>query len=132
MSLRSVVLSSIGVTYRRGLDLNYRIYLYLYIHTTRDYKQLQHYRYSTFSVFTSRILATDLSQSHCHFKSHVESSCHSLIPFLALVLRLPTPKTRLNSIPLLPSSYPGRLASRNSTRLNYWSVLLRTVFCVLL
>jgi hypothetical protein len=33
-----------------------------------------------FSVFTSRILATDLSQSHCNFKSHVKSSCHSLIP----------------------------------------------------
>jgi hypothetical protein len=30
-------------------------------------------------------------------------------------LQLPIPKTRLNSIPLLPSSYPGRLASRNST-----------------
>jgi hypothetical protein len=24
-----------------------------------------------FSVFTSRILATDLQQSHCHFKSHI-------------------------------------------------------------
>jgi hypothetical protein len=34
-----------------------------------------------FSVFTSRILATDLSQSHCHFKSHMKSSFHSLIPF---------------------------------------------------
>jgi hypothetical protein len=28
---------------------------------------------------------------------------------------VPIPNTRLNSIPLLPSSYPGRLASRNST-----------------
>jgi hypothetical protein len=35
--------------------------------------------------------------------------------FLAIILQLPIPKTRLNSIPLLPSSYPGRLASRNST-----------------
>jgi hypothetical protein len=29
-----------------------------------------------FSVFTSRILATDLQQSHCNFKSHVKFSCH--------------------------------------------------------
>jgi hypothetical protein len=35
-----------------------------------------------FSVCTSRILATDLSQSHCYFKSHMKSSCHSLISFL--------------------------------------------------
>jgi hypothetical protein len=34
------------------------------------------------------------------------------------------PKTRLNSIPLLPSSHPGRLASRHSTLLDYnWSLL---------
>jgi hypothetical protein len=37
-----------------------------------------------FSAFTSRILATDLSQSQCNFKSHVKSSCQSLIPFLPL------------------------------------------------
>jgi hypothetical protein len=47
------------------------------------------------SVFTSRILATDLSQSHCNFKSHMKSSCHSLIPFLTFLLnhlRLPSPE----------------------------------------
>jgi hypothetical protein len=37
-----------------------------------------------FSVFTSRILATDLSQSHCNFKSHMESSFQGLIPFIPL------------------------------------------------
>jgi hypothetical protein len=37
--------------------------------------------------------------------------------FLAIILQMPIPKTRLSSIPLLPSSYPGRLASRNSTLL---------------
>jgi hypothetical protein len=37
-----------------------------------------------FSAFTSRILATDLWQSHCHFTSHFKSSFHSLIPFLPL------------------------------------------------
>jgi hypothetical protein len=43
-----------------------------------------------FSVFTSRILATDLSQSHCHFKSRMKSSMHSLIHFLPF--RLPSPE----------------------------------------
>jgi hypothetical protein len=68
----------------------------LYIHTVRDCRQ-----YSTIailhtlqftvthalglSVFTSRILATGLSQSHCNFKSHVKSSGHSLIPFLTFL-----------------------------------------------
>jgi hypothetical protein len=65
-----------------------------------------------FSVFTCRILATDLSQCHCHFKSHMKSSFHSLIPFFLLFCNC-----QLNSIPLLPSSYPGRLTSQNSIRL---------------
>jgi hypothetical protein len=74
-----------------------------------------------FSVLTSRILATDLSQSHCTFKSHMKSSCHSLINFLPLFC-----SCQFNS---MPSSYPGRLASRNSTlhfRLLFytWSRLL--------
>jgi hypothetical protein len=45
-----------------------------------------------FSVFTSRILATDFSQFHCKFKSHMKSSSHRLIPFLPFLLnhlRLP-------------------------------------------
>jgi hypothetical protein len=37
-----------------------------------------------FSAFTSRILAMALSPSRCHFKSHMQSSFHSLIPFLPL------------------------------------------------
>jgi hypothetical protein len=37
-----------------------------------------------FSVFTSRIRATDFSDSHCHFNSHMKSSLHRLIPFLPL------------------------------------------------
>jgi hypothetical protein len=49
-----------------------------------------------FSAFTSHILATDLSQSHCNFKSRVKTSCHSLIPVLPF-LQLPFPKTRLDS-----------------------------------
>jgi hypothetical protein len=91
---------------------------------------IQRYRYSThfpvhrstplgFLIFINCILATNLSQSHWHFKSHMESSFHKLIPFLALILRLPIPKIRLRSI---PGSCPGRMASRSSTlhfRLDY-------------
>jgi hypothetical protein len=40
----------------------------------------------------------------------MKSSCHSVIPLL-LSLQLPFPKTWLNSIHLLPRSYPGWLAS---------------------
>jgi hypothetical protein len=74
-----------------------------------------------FSAFTSRILVADLSQCHCHFKSHMKSSCQPN-SFLAPILQLPIPKTGLNSVPLLPGSCPCRLASRSSTyhfRLDY-------------
>jgi hypothetical protein len=42
------------------------------------------------SVFTSRILATELSRSHSNFKSHVKSSGHSLIPFLPFLSQSPS------------------------------------------
>jgi hypothetical protein len=88
--------------------------------TTRDYRQysaisiLHTFQFTVahtpgFSVFTSRILATDLSQSHCNFKSHMKPSFRSLIPFLPLF-----GSYQLNSI---PSSSPRSLESRNSTRL---------------
>jgi hypothetical protein len=48
-----------------------------------------------FSIFTSRILETDVLQSHCNFKSHVKSNS-----FLAIILQLPIPKTRLDYSPL--------------------------------
>jgi hypothetical protein len=54
-----------------------------------------------FSVFTSRILATDLSQSHCNFKSQMKSSLQRLIlclPFLLNHLGLPSPE--LDPIPI--------------------------------
>jgi hypothetical protein len=35
-----------------------------------------------FSVSTSRLLATDLSQCRCNFKSHMKSAWQRLIPFL--------------------------------------------------
>jgi hypothetical protein len=85
------------------------------MHTARNYRQLQRYRRSThfafhryalgISVFTSRILATDLQQSHCHFCSHMQSSCHSLIPSLPFHLsHLKTSNllsTRWNELPQL-------------------------------
>jgi hypothetical protein len=37
-----------------------------------------------FSVFTSRVLATEFSQCQCNFKLHMKSSLHRLIPFLLL------------------------------------------------
>jgi hypothetical protein len=60
----------------------------------------------------------------------MKASFNRLIPFLCLILRLSIPKTRLHSI---PSSYLGRLASRNLTfhfRLEYsaWSSLLTVPF----
>jgi hypothetical protein len=65
-----------------------------------------------FSVFTSRILAKDLQQSHSNFKSYVKPSFHNLIHFLPLFCSY-----QFSSIPLLPTSYHGRLAPRNSRRL---------------
>jgi hypothetical protein len=63
-----------------------------------------------FSAFTSRILATGLLQSCCNFKSHVKSSCDSLIPsmpFLLNYLRLPSPE--LDPILFLLDCFTSRL-----------------------
>jgi hypothetical protein len=76
-----------------------------------------------FSVFTSRILATDLWQSHCNFKSHMKPSLYRLIPFLPLICNCQF--WRLDSIPRFRSLYTDRLASR--TRL----FTSRPLFCFL-
>jgi hypothetical protein len=82
------------------------IYCTLYTHTLRDYRQysaiaiLHTFQFTVsqalgLSVFISRILAIDLSQSHCNFNSHMKPSWHSLIPFLPFLfnyLRLPSPE----------------------------------------
>jgi hypothetical protein len=89
------ILSRVGrfcVTYKTGFGLDDWIYYTLYIHTVRDYRQysaiaiLHTFQFSVthalrFSVIISRILATDLSQSHCKFKSHLKYSFHGLITF---------------------------------------------------
>jgi hypothetical protein len=98
----------------------------------RDYRQLQRYRYSThfqfivahalcFSLFASRILATDLSQSHCNFQWHVKSSRRSIILFLPF-LQLPILKTRLDYSRLLLYT-PSAL----SVSTLYYSVCTTTV-----
>jgi hypothetical protein len=75
-----------------------------------------------FSVFTSRILATDASVSLL-LQITYEVFLAQSNSFLTIILQLPIPKTQLNSISLLPSSYPGRLASRNST-LHFSAIIL--------
>jgi hypothetical protein len=71
-----------------------------------------------FSVFNNRILATDLSQSHCHLKSHAKSSCHRLIPFVPF-LQLPIPKIRLDCSQLLfdTSTSPVKVKVKVTLRL---------------
>jgi hypothetical protein len=105
----------VWVTYKTGFGLDDLIYCTLYIHTARNYRQysaiaiLHTLQFIVthalgFSVFTSRILATDPSQSHCNFKSHMMSSLHRLISSLGIILRLPIMKSRLCSFPLLPTT----------------------------
>jgi hypothetical protein len=60
----------------------------------------------------SRILATDLQQSHCHFKSHIKSSLHNIIKFLPFLLNQPR----------LPSPELGPIFDNNS--LFHWNVSL--------
>jgi hypothetical protein len=77
---------------RRALDwmIGFVDTLYTYLRTTGNYSAIAdlHTLQCTvthalgFSLFTSRILTTDLSQSHSHFISHMKSSFHGLIPFL--------------------------------------------------
>jgi hypothetical protein len=78
-----------------------------------------------FSLFISPIPATDLSQSHCHFKSHMKSSFHSLIPFLPLFCNCQF--RRLGSIQFQAHILAGwRLKTRlNSTRLPKLILLFR-------
>jgi hypothetical protein len=125
-SLIFVDISNAGLclTYKTGSGFNKWILLTLYTHKAElratqrcCYLHTLHFtRTQTlgFSVFTSRVLAMDLYQSHCHFKSHLKSSFHSLIPFLSLFCSCQF--RTLDSIPLLLNSYPSRLVSQNFTQ----------------
>jgi hypothetical protein len=80
-----------------GTTCNYRVIAYLHtLQFTAAYAL-------GFPVFTSRILATDLSQSHCRFKSHMKCSFHSLIPFLSFCNHL-----RLLTLSILCCNYQLR------------------------
>jgi hypothetical protein len=106
------------VTIRWAFGIDHWIYWHL-IHSTRIYRQynaiadLHTLQFTVtialgFSVFTSRILATDLYHSHCNFKPHMKSSFYSVIPSCHY-------SVTASSIPLLPSSHHDILASQNST-----------------
>jgi hypothetical protein len=124
-----VTLRGLCVTYRRVLDGWLDLLTPSYIHKSRNYRQ-----YSTiaiwhtfqftvthalaFSVFTSRIMETDLQQPHSNFKSHMKSSLHRLTPFLSC-LQLPT---QFNS-----KLISWQAGVSNSTLFS--TLLLRLLFC---
>jgi hypothetical protein len=83
------ILSRVGVTIKRRFGLGDWIYwplIHSYTWGLRQYSAIADLHTFTIHRYTrsSRILATDSSQSHWHFRAHVKSSCHSLIPFLAI------------------------------------------------
>jgi hypothetical protein len=92
-----LLLSRVGVrvTYKRGFWIGWLDLLQLIrsqLGTAGSYSSiaiLHTFQFTVihalgFSVFTSRILATDLSQSHCHFKSQMKSCLRRLISFLSI------------------------------------------------
>jgi hypothetical protein len=96
--------------------LNGWVYWRLYIYTVRDYRQysaiaiLHTFQFTVthalgFSVLTSRVLATELSQCHCNFKSHVKSSWHRPIPFFPFLWMPIRNSTRLLLYAPLYSAY---------------------------
>jgi hypothetical protein len=116
IQMYTVTYYGVCVTYRRGLDwmIGFIDTLYTPLLTTGNYSAMANVRTLQFTVthtlqfpvFTSRILATNFNTVVIPV-SHMKSSCCYFANF-------PNPKTRLNSILLLPSSHPGRLESRNS------------------
>jgi hypothetical protein len=135
------------VTYRGDLKEGFWIgwldLLHLIHSHTSGLQAIHSYHYFThFTVHRctrTRILSSlavswqRIYQSRCNFKSHMKSSLHRLFPFLALIPLLPIPKARLYSIPLLPNSYPGRLASRDSSlHFTATASLLGHVFYILM
>jgi hypothetical protein len=108
------ILSQIGgfvrVTYTTGFGLDVSIYRWSTHFTVhRCTRTLE------FSVFTSRILTTDLSQSYCRVKSHMKASFHRLIHFLPLFCNWQF--RRLDSIQFLSSQAHIPAGWRLETRL---------------
>jgi hypothetical protein len=120
------------VTYMKGFGLDDWIYWHL-INSTRNYRQysaiaiLHTLQFTVahaleFSVFTSRILATDLQLSHSHFKSHMTTSLHRLIPSLPLFCSCQF--RRLDSIQFLCSQAHILAGWRLEIRLSLTRLLL--------
>jgi hypothetical protein len=88
------------------------------------------------SVFTSRILATDYSQFHCNYTSHMQSSFHSLTPFLPLFCQLADSKDSTQFSSCAPRFIPWQAgvskldSALYAARLSFstWSRLLTVSF----
>jgi hypothetical protein len=110
------------VTYKNNFGLDDWIYCTLHIHTARDYRKysaiadIHTFQFTVthaigYSVFTIRILATDLAPFYFNFKSHMKSSLRCLITFLPFLLnRLALPSPELDPIPV-----PSRLLHFTTT-----------------
>jgi hypothetical protein len=127
------ILSHVGwvpVTYKTDSGLHDWIDT-SYIHTSQDCRLLHRFTIQftvahalDFSAFTSRILATDLQHSHCHFKSHIKSSFHSLNSFLAIILQLSISNTRLNSNHLSTSDSHFSWNTQKTQSVSCWQGLI--------
>jgi hypothetical protein len=127
------IFSRVGVTYETGFGLDNWIYCALYIHAVQDYRQysaiaiLHTLQFTVthalrFSVFTSRVQATDLKQSHCHFKPHMKTSFPSLISFLPLF------STQFNSSAPQLTSRQACVSKLKSSLLNRLLLLLNITY----
>jgi hypothetical protein len=121
-----------------GFGLGVWIYWHL-IYTTRNYGQ-----YSTiadlhtflftvtytvwFSVFTSRIMATDFI-TVCHFRSHMKSSFRSLTPLLPLFWCLIKFSTFYSFKSFSPSASDAILVSRIIKLVLMYALLTYVVLC---
>jgi hypothetical protein len=119
LAFHYLVMSHVGVTYKTGFGLDLLTpYTFAQLRTTDN----THFPFTVahalgFSVFTSLIpgnglitVSLSIQITHAVFFSQPNS-------FLAIILHQLIPETGLSSVPLLTTSYPGRLASRKSTRL---------------
>jgi hypothetical protein len=123
-----VTCKGLCVTYETGFGLDDWIYCTLYIHNTQDYRQ-----YSVIAILHTLQSYPDNGYITVSLSLQItrEVFLSQRSSFLAIVLKLPVPKTRLSSIPLLQSSYTGRLASRNLTLHSLTTVLYLVCFSLL-
>jgi hypothetical protein len=112
-----------GVTYKTGSGLDDWIYWHL-IHSTRDYRQ-----YSAIAIYSSPLHTISCNGfiTVCHFRAHMMSYFHRLIPSLPFLInhpRLPSPEldpiidnNSLSNDPLCPIVTPP-YGSRRKQRLS--------------